>query len=267
MSASPKIQIAQQVDLYIKGKLSDQEIDALWAEFVKNPSLLEDLELEVGVKKLIEEQAIKKESSSSRKQVIHALPNWTWYISAVAAIVFVALLQLFQVETPTKMEQFVVSTISPDQIETSNGVRAKDMRISSADSLLNLGFQASVTGNYNRALRLYDEVISTFDEEPYGSKAYLNKGIILYNSSDYEAAISAFEEALSRAANNRMISEKAYWYLGNAFVNINQLEKAQTAVAKAYSLDGVFRAPAFRLLQKINYDLGKVDYEDFDNQN
>jgi hypothetical protein len=63
-----------------------------------------------------------------------------------------------------------------------------------------------------------------------------------------------------------MILEKAYWYLGNALINIGELEEARSAVYEAYKLEGIFRKPAFRLLKKLSSDLGNVDYEEFDTE-
>jgi tetratricopeptide (TPR) repeat protein len=140
------------------------------------------------------------------------------------------------------------------------------MRITTADSLLNLGFEAIVSGNQDRALQLFNEVISKYDEEPYGSKAFLNKGIVLYNESEYEESILAFREAGERVEDSRMITEKAYWYLGNALINVGELEQARSAIFEAYKLEGIFRKPAFRLLKKLNSDLGNIDYEEFDAQ-
>jgi hypothetical protein len=59
-----------------------------------------------------------------------------------------------------------------------------------------------------------------------------------------------------------MISEKAFWYLGNAYVNTGALEDALLAVGEAYKRDGVFRKSAYVLYQKLSYDLGKVDFEE-----
>ncbi len=265
MENSREKEIRQQIDAYIKGLLSEEEIQALWNEFAKNPDLLDVLEVEVNVKELIEREALNSEPVKS-SATIRKLPSYTWHVAAAAVFVIIALVQILKIETPTQIDQFVVHQIGPDQVETSDGVRAKDMRITTADSLLNLGFEAIVSGNEDRALELFDEVINRFDEEPYGSKAFLNKGIILYNESNYDEAISAFQEAAERVEESRMILEKAYWYLGNALVNIGELEEAQKAVFEAYQLDGMFRQPAFRLLKKLADDLGSSDYEGFDAQ-
>jgi tetratricopeptide (TPR) repeat protein len=260
MDQSREIEIRKKIDAYIKGKLSEEEIQQLWNEFAKNPELLDLLELEVHVKTLIEDQAIGK----GKQAFIHRLPKWTWHAAAAAVIVIVALIQLFRVETPTDIQQFVVQNISPAQLETSDSVRDNEMHITTADSLLNLGFEAVISGDDSRALNLFDEVISKYDEEPYGSKAYLNKGIILYNEGEYESAIKAFREAEKRVESSRMILEKTQWYLGNALVNIGELEQAYEAVLKTYQMDGVFRQPAFKLLKKLSHDLGKTDYEELE---
>lgn len=251
--------IRKQIDAYIKGSLAEEEIMELWAEFAKNPSLLEELELEVGVRKLVEENIFETKGSTPAN--ILQLPRWTWHAAAAAVLVLVALVQLFRIESKTEIGDFITQSIPADQIETGDGIRAKDMVVTTADSILNLGFSALVAGDNDKALSLFNEVIEEYDVEPYGSKAFTNKGIILYNKSDYEASVTAFRSALERVEDNRMITEKAYWYLGNALVNLGRLEEARIAVGYAYSQNGVFRKPAFLLLQKLNDELGVVDYE------
>jgi tetratricopeptide (TPR) repeat protein len=252
-------EIQKKIDAYVKGKLKEKEIEELWVEFAKQPDLLEQLELEVGVKSIIEQEMAE---GNTPKATITKLPTWTWHAAAAAVLLIVASIQILQIPSKSNLNQFVVNKIGADQLESSDGVRAKDMQISAADSMLNLGFSEFVSGNNERALYLFNEVISEFDYEPYGSKAYLNKGIVYYNQSDYDSAIVAFRFALDRVDDSRMIEEKSYWYLGNALVNTNQLEDARIATMQAYSLDGVFRKPAFLLLQKLNYDLGYIQAEE-----
>lgn len=258
MESSRDQDIYKKIDAYVKGTLSSDEIDALWVEFAKDPELLDRLELEVSLKKILAE----KIKTTKKPVTPKPLPNWIWHASAAATILIVAMVQLFRIETPTDLNDFIVNSIPTDQIEVADGLRSQEFSISSADSLLNLGFAAVSSGDDEKALELFSEVISSYDEEPYASKAFLNRGIIYYNDGNYPASIENFEEATSRAADNRMIAEKAFWYLGNAYVNIGELEKALTAVGEAYSRDGIFRKSAFVLYRKLNYDLGNVDLED-----
>ncbi len=252
-------EIQKKIDAYVKGKLKEKEIEELWVEFAKQPDLLEQLELEVGVKSILEQDMAE---GNAPKANISKLPTWTWHAAAAAVLLIVASIQILQVPSKSSLDQFVVNKIGADQLESSDGVRSKEMQISTADSILNLGFSEFVSGNDERAMYLFNEVISEFDYEPYGSKAYLNKGIVYYNQTKYDSAITAFRFALDRVEDSRMIEEKSFWYLGNALVNTNQLEKARMAILQAYSLDGVFRKPAFLLLQKLNYDLGYIQAEE-----
>ncbi len=256
--------IQNKIDSYVKGLLTEEQIIDLWVQFAKEPELLDQLELEVGIKKLIEEEALKSTKTTPAKTL--SLPRWTWHAAAAAVLLIVASIQLLQVDSKTELDQFITQSIAPDQLETGDGVRSKDMVIIKADSLLNLGFSAFISGNFRQATSLFDEVIENYDTEPYGSKAFTNKGIIQYNQGEYVASIESFDSALERVSESRMIEEKAYWYKGNALVNIGELEEARVSVFNAYALDGIFRKPAFLLLQKLNYDLGYINYEDFESE-
>jgi tetratricopeptide (TPR) repeat protein len=251
--------IQKQIDAYIKGTLSEEEISDLWVQFAKNPELLDELEIEVGVRELLNSE-FKAQNPGKKARAI-SLPNWTWTAAAAAVLLIVAMVQLFRVPSLSSMDELVVAEIPADQLETADGIRAKDIVISNADSILNLGFNAFVNGRIEQALNLYHEVIDDYDHEPYGSKAYLNIGIIQYNSGEYELAIESLNASLDRVQESRMIEEKAHWFLGNALVNMGRDEEARIAVYNAYSLDGVFRKPAFLLLQKLNHDLGFEDTE------
>lgn len=261
MENSRETELRNKIDAYIKGNLPEKEIQGLWNEFIKNPELLDILEIEVNVKEIIQQETQKYTATSNSG--IHKLPAWTWHAAAAAVIAIIALVQLFRVQTPTDINAFIVQQIEPGQVETADGIRSKDMMITEADSLLNLGFEAIISGNDSRAIELFDMVIQNHGEEPYGSKAYLNKGIVLYNKGDYESAILAFTQSLDRVEDSKMITEKAYWYLGNALVNTGKLQEAHQAVFSAYQMDGLFRKPAFRLLKKLSDDMGTSDYEEF----
>ncbi|WP_018128104.1 tetratricopeptide repeat protein [Balneola vulgaris] len=259
MSTSNKKDIYGSIQRYIQGQLSEEEIEALWVEFAKDPTLLDRLEIEVGVKKIIQAEMAPSQSKGAK---LLFLNNWGWHAAAAVAILLVAVVQVFRVDTPTQLSEFIITGIPLDQVETTDGIRSKkEMIVLEADSLMNLGFAALVNDNKEQALSLFNQVIASYDEEPYASKAYLNRGIIHFNDGVFESAVEDFIEAAERASDNRMISEKAYWYLANTYVNTGQLEKALEAVSEAYKRDGVFRKPALLLYQKLSYDLGNVDYE------
>lgn len=252
-----EIELQQKIDAYLKGLLSEPDIEELWMEVAKNPDLLDNLEIEVGLKELLSTKKTLGEPAKVRR-----LPRWAWHAAAAAVIAIVALLQLFRQNTPTELHQFVIAEIETRNLEIADGLRSSTKSLNAtADSLLNLGFQAVVSGDENRAMEIFDQIIDHYEEEPYGSKAYVNKGIILYNKGDYNASVLAFKEATERVEGPGIVAEKAWWYLGNALVNIGELEEAYEAVYKTYQLNGVFRNPAFHLVIKLSRELG---YNDFD---
>lgn len=47
MSIKRQIQTQKQIDMYIKGKLAEEEIDKLWVKFLKAPELYDYFETEL----------------------------------------------------------------------------------------------------------------------------------------------------------------------------------------------------------------------------
>ncbi len=244
-------EIRKKLDAYLKGNLSNEQVDELWVEFAKQPELLNDLEIEVGIRDIIKNEGVRKDNNMRLLK-----SSFTWYASAAAIVFIVFGIQFFQVPSKSNLDQFVVKSINSDELESSDGIRSRDMTVVAPDSILNLGFNEFVNGNYDQALRLFNQIIHDYDYEPYASKAYLNKGIIYYNTSNYDSAMVAFNKSISLVIDNKIIEEKAYWYLGNSLANVGNLKEARIAVLQAYSLEGVYRKPAFLLLQKLNFDLG-----------
>ncbi|MDZ7682902.1 MAG: tetratricopeptide repeat protein [Fodinibius sp.] len=145
-------------------------------------------------------------------------------------------------------------------------LRSQKRKIAPADSLLNRGFEAAISGDVEKALNYYNQIIEDYKDEPAAVKAYLNKGIIQYNSGSFEESISSFEAVLDNVSKKPIVREKAYWYMGNAFINIDELKKAREAIHTTYAIDGIYRKPAFRLLKKLDHELGNVDFDNFEQQ-
>ncbi len=281
--------ILQSIDAYVKGRLSEEEIEKLWYEIAKDPSLLETLEIEVGVKELLREEAVvygmaasepvaytksvgitegagKLNAPQSKKKKMHKMPGWSWYAYAAAVVILVAAIQFFKVPNKINMNDFIVQDISIEHFEFADALRSDRTYLSTPDSLLSVGFEAVHSEDLKTAFSIFSRVAEEFDMEPYGSKAYLNMGIIQYNSGKYSEAVSSFENAAKRGHETQMIAEKAYWFLANAYIMVGEREKALYATGQAYSQNGIFQDKAYILYQKLSYDLGKVDFEDFDEQ-
>jgi len=49
-----EIEVLQQIDKYIKGQLSEEEINQLWIRFLEKPDWMEYLIIEVALRSLLE---------------------------------------------------------------------------------------------------------------------------------------------------------------------------------------------------------------------
>ena len=76
--------VRKKIDAYLKGNLSYEKVDELWVEFAKHPELLNDLEIEVGVRDIIKNESVKK---YNKIKLLKSSSTWAWYTS-VAVIVF-----------------------------------------------------------------------------------------------------------------------------------------------------------------------------------
>jgi len=257
MSKHTDKKILARIDAYVKGTLKEEEIEQLWVDIAKDPALLDRLKFEVNVKKIVEDHNSLQHSISGGSRFVK-LPSFIWHFAAVFIIIIIGLVQFLKVDSPAKPELFTISEISAAQLETSDGLRVDNLTFTKADSLLNLGFKAAASNDFEEALMHYERVIQLQTDDRNYSKAYFNNGVIFFNEGDYPEAKSSFQTTLSYIDDYPMLKEKTLWYLGNTQIKLGELEEARTSVFNAYEMNGVFRKQAFSMLRIIDLDLGNV---------
>lgn len=260
---SRDINIIKQIDAYLKGKLSAREAEQLWITLLKNPEYLEYLETEISLKTILEEE---EEAGAVGEATVSAFKrSWRWLAAAASVTLLIVAVNFFMADTQQSVQELALSEITiADNLAAPQVFRSQKSSLTNADSLLNLGFEAALSGNLNKAVQIYESVIRQFESDPATSQAHLNIGIIRYNRGDYQPATTAFKQAISQVKDDAVLEEKAYWYLGNAYINMERLQEAREAIQQTYSMDGIYRKPAFRLLRKLDYELGNIDLEEFE---
>lgn len=270
MEDSRDLNLEKKIDAYIKGRLTKEEVEDLWIELLKRPDYIYRLETELSIKRIYEQESkdAKEETAGAAVTSISQGPlmkSWKWLAAAASVAILVIAINFLQSDSDKTLRELAVREINiVENLASPEVMRAQKVEVTSADSLLNLGYKAAISGDLEEAMKIYNEVVSTYQETPQAAMAYLNIGIIDYNAERYESASGAFEDAISRIANDPLVEEKAYWYLGNSFVNLGKLEQAREAIAKTYSMDGMYKKPALRMLEKLNAELGDEDSDGFD---
>ncbi|MDR8391357.1 tetratricopeptide repeat protein [Aliifodinibius sp. S!AR15-10] len=267
---SGDIKIIKQIDAYIKGQLSDKETEELWISLLKNQEHLDYLETELAVKSILEEKQGRTGGRENDK-VSELQKSWKWIAAAASVAILVIAINFFKLDGSQPLADQTIDSINmTNNLAAPMVMRSQKSELTGADSLMNVGFQAALSGNIARAVRMYEDVTRQYEDAPVAARAHLNIGIIKYNNGEFKPASRAFQQTLSIVEDDKVLQEKAYWYLGNAYVNIDSLEQAREAIQKAYALDGTYRKPAFRLLRKLDYELGNIDFNSIEegmNQN
>ena len=266
---SRDIELEKEIDAYVKGKLSEEEAQKLWEKLLQHPDYIELLKTELGVKSILEKRSSNNNSTSAEENgIIYSIQNsWKWMAAAAAVAVLVVSINFFQLDTNKSLQSEVPGQFNlAENLSSAEVFRSQKTETLPADSLLNRGFEAALSGDISKAIAAYDKIINKYGDESAATKAYLNKGIIQYNSGGFGESIESFKAVIKRNTKRDVLEEKAYWYMGNAYINIEQLDKAREAIHKVYSMDGIYRKPSFRLLKKLDYKLGNVDFDNSEEQ-
>jgi len=266
---SRDLELEKQIDAYIKGKLTEEQALELWEKLLENPDYIELLDTELGLKSILEERASSDSaddtdvSSAKERSIIYSIQRyWKWMAAAAVVIILVVAVNILRINTSQNLKNVAVKNIQlAENLSSARILRSQSSGLSVADSLLNVGFEAAISGNVGKALAMYNKIITDHGDEPAVVKAFLNRGIIQYNNGKFDHSISSFRKVLANInKKNPILKEKALWYMGNAYINTDRLEQARNAIHSVYAMDGIYRHSAFRLLKKLDYKLGNVDF-------
>lgn len=270
MDNSRDLNLEKQIDAYIRGHLSAQESEDLWKALLFRPDYIELLETELYIKRIIEEQDAnngqKVPSSSNRQKPAERKrkfsPVWKWMAAAASVAILIISISYLQTEQEKSLQELTLGEINiVENLASPEVMRSQDPGLPAIDSLLNLGFKAAISGDVEKAVGFYNDVVENYGDAPNVSMAYLNLGIIQYNRENYEEASGAFENAIQKVRNDRILEEKAYWYLGNSYVNMDQLKEGREALLSTYRMNGIYKNSTVRLLEKLDKELGITNPE------
>lgn len=231
--------IERRIDQYLNGQLSDDEIEDLWADIVQSQEHLDYLNTMANLKEVV---------GNKRKK---APFRTVWmYAAAAAVVLLIAIVGTLQfVNTSDKpAELAAIESIELDYYRSTTSVDTKNDR----DKLIRTAIELYNKNRFEDAVDLLnDERIST-DDVSWIAELDITLGTFHYNEDKFEDAAYYFNDVIKyKGKIDVLVLEKAYWYLGNSYLQMNKLAQAEDTMEKAYELNGAYSRVAKSFLNAI----------------
>lgn len=256
-------EISQKITRFLNGDLNNEEIDQLWEEFLKNPELFSQFETEVNLHDMFrKEQAATSPDKKSEPGAIKKLQSYKiWLYSAAAAVLISVGLQLFSVQQGELLQRSALASIDVTEMMGADIFRGDEEVSNDLDISINVALAKALDEEFDEAISILENLLEEELSPQQFGRVSLNLGILSYNKADYQRSIYHFQQVLDTESLPEFFDEKAWWFLGNAYVNLNETENAREAVFNAYTMDGRFASPALSLLKKLDIELGRIPAE------
>lgn len=238
--------LERKIDLYVHGKLDDEQIDDLWTELIQDEHALDYLKTVASLKGIVEEEnsdthLLMKESTSPAKD------RTNWFLAAAAAIILiVGGFGLITFSADTNMIE-PITTIELDYYRSADGTTDG----AGGDEVIREAIILANDGHHQQAVRILENKLENTSDGSSRALIFINAGSILYNISMYEEAANRFENVVEIDESDLLVRERAYWYLGNTYFQLNRLDEAKAAFQNAYELNGAYSRVAQSYLRAL----------------
>lgn len=235
-------EIEEKIDQYVNGQLSQSEIDELWAELIQDGYHLDYLKTVANLKEVVKK---KKE----KHKVLRMRRYWSYAAAAVIALT-IGILGVLNLS-----QSGLDGDIQPIERIELDYYRSGEATVNNAadNSVIRDAITLANTGKFDQATALLNKELQQADDPKWISELNLNLGSLYYNEGNYRQATGHFKEVVEQKASIDVLTlEKAYWYLGNAYFQLDELDKAKQNIEKAYSLNGAYRRVAQSYLNALN---------------
>lgn len=234
--------LEKRIEEYVDGKLTSSEIDELWADLINNEYYLDYMKSVASLKKIAEDRQkeANREKEDSRKRV--------WISAAAAVLLMISSIAIFNLSTGTSEMIAPISSIELDYYRSADGMATEQLE----SDVVRRAISTANTGEVSAALNLLDDELKNTSIEYERAELLITSGSILYNSGQFDDAISRFEAALELDYDDMLLRERNYWYLGNAYFQINLLDEAKVALENAFELNGSYSRVAQSYLRALS---------------
>lgn len=261
MKEQEKIQLLERIDQYIRGELSQDEIDELWKQFLQHPEWYDWFETELHLRSLIKKGKKPnfgkgEEPEGSKPTAIKGYKVWIY--AAAAAVILAIGLQFFSFEQDEPIQSFALAEIEESNLIGADVLRSDERPAEGLDVAINEALATAYEGDTEKAIEEFQELLTQSPNNQQRARIEMNLGILFYNSGEYESAKTHFQSITEIENIEDHQKEKSWWFLGNVLLNLDQPRAAREAVFNAYSMNGGYQSAALSLLKKLDVRLGNI---------
>ncbi|HKI47209.1 MAG TPA: tetratricopeptide repeat protein [Balneolales bacterium] len=237
-----KLTIEQKIEMYIEGRLNEEESDLLWAEMMNRPDYYDYFKTVVNLKHIVKDtDLVETGRYQSRKDHFYRVAIAAAVVITIGILGYLNVNLHISATPPTALHQLAMQT-----------TRSAVTMDGSMESDIQRGINLANLGKTTQAISLFKKILEENADPQVRALALTNLGIMYYNQVQIDKAINAFSQIPQQQGLDVLTYEKAYWYLGNAYLKEGQLKEARSAIKKAYDLNGAYRRVTEEYLKKLD---------------
>ncbi|MFO7800084.1 tetratricopeptide repeat protein [Rhodohalobacter sp.] len=233
-------ELEKKIDQYVGGNLNEQEIDELWSEVIFDDYYYDYMKTVASLKGLADGE------KKSNIRFLNRSSTLQW-LAAAAIVIIASGLILFNVYDEQQYNVQPINSIELDYYRSAEGfTESTDV----SEIIMSVISEAN-RGNIASAISIVENSLSEISSKEGKAELLATAGSIYYNEGMYLEATEYFERSLDYEIENVIIQEQNYWYLGNAYFQLNRIEEARNTLEKAYQLNGAYSRVAERYIQAL----------------
>jgi tetratricopeptide (TPR) repeat protein len=233
--------LEEKIDQYVNGQLSQSEVDELWAELIQDGYHLDYLKTVANLKEVVKKKRERRKASKMKRY-------WSYAAAAVLALTIGILGVMNLQQTGINGSIQPIESIELDYYRSSEGT----LNNGADNNVIRDAITLANTGQFDQATALLSAELEQADDPQWISELNLNLGSLYYNEGNYRQSTDYFQKIIAQKESETdklsteeiLTLEKAYWYLGNAYFQLDELDKAKENIEHAYALNGEYRRVA-----------------------
>ncbi|MEX1011961.1 MAG: tetratricopeptide repeat protein [Balneolaceae bacterium] len=245
------IELERKIELYLEGRLNEEEVDALWTELIEREEYVDYLKTAANLREIARREhgitSVPAEKKSTFNIVRENRVRWAGW-AAAAILVIAGIFAILKQPASVDMVEPIAS------IELDYYRSATDTFDTNDEEVQKIIRQAIIyanRGDVEESLNLINRSLEQEERADAKARLLMSSGSILYNNNWYEAAVERFRQIVEMEECEMLLKERAWWYLGNSYFQLNRLDEARYAFQAAYDLNGAYRRVAQSYLRAL----------------